>query len=141
MSGAEWSRFAGRHFYLDANVFIALLEGDAARQARMRGLFAWIDRGDILASTSALTLAEVLALPLARGAKATAAAYEARLAGVAQVLVNTAVLRAAARLCGEARMDLPDAIHVASAMQAGCDVLVTGDAGIVLPGEMDRVGV
>ena len=138
---SEWARFAGRHLYLDANVFIALIEGDVARQRRMRGLFAMLERGEILASTSALTLAEVLAQPLARGNAALAAAYEARLRMVASLPVDSVVLRAAARICGEAQMDLPDAIHVASAMQAGSDVFVTGDNGIALPSAMERVGV
>ena len=136
-----WTRFAARHFYLDANVFIALLEGDIARQSRMRDLFALVDSGEILASTSALTLAEVLVQPLARGNAALVRAYETRLANVASVPVDGAVLRAAAKICGQSRMDLPDALHVASALQAGCDVFVTGDSGIVLPGEMERVGV
>ena len=140
MSG-DWARFAGRHFYLDANVFIALLEGDVARQSRMRDLFAHFACGKILASTSALTLAEVLAQPLAHGNAGLVQTYEAQLAGVARVPLDEAVLRAASRLVGESRMDLPDAIHVASAVFAGCDVFMTGDAGIVLPTNMERVGV
>lgn len=141
MSG-EWERFAGRHLYLDANVFIGLLEGDVARQSRIRDLFILINRGDILASTSELTLAEVLVQPLARGAVELVRNYEAALGGaVAIVPLNRAVMRGAAQYRAETLMDLPDSIHVTSAMAAGCDVFVTGDGGIVLPGGMERAEV
>ncbi len=53
--------------------------------------------------------------------------------------LSTPVLRLAARLRVELAMRLPDAIHVATAMQARCDCVLSEDKGIRVPSHMRRL--
>ena len=132
--------FSGRHVYLDANAAIASVEGSAAEKAFFETLLAEVKSGGILATTSELTLAEVLVRPLLRKARGLVALYEEMLsqgAAIRAVPVGRAILRAAARLNGFSKMALPDCIHVATAMNAGCDVFFSNDGGIKLPSEME----
>lgn len=131
---------AGRHVYLDANVLIACVE----RPGRAGGLLEqWLRdlaSGDMLASTSELTLAEVLTRPLLRKERGLVARYEELLAPGAPIRsapVVRAILRRAALLCAEGRMDLPDAIHVATASECGCDLFLSNDREIRLPAQIE----
>lgn len=136
-----WAHLHSRHVYLDANILIEALEGVSARARELRGLLALVQSGSVLATTSEWTLAEVLVRPLALGAADLAARYQQILSGAGPVAiapVSRAVLLAAARYCAQTRMPLPDCLHVASAVQAGCDVFMTNDRGIVLPSSMER---
>ena len=134
-----WAALAGRHVYLDSNVFIAHREAGGATGCALQGLFALFEQGIVLASTSELALAEVLVLPLAARDFARSNDYRALLepGGVVAIIpVSRKVLEDAAALAAETRMALPDSIHVATAMQAGCDVFVSNDRGVVLPSQM-----
>ena len=138
MSGV--AELEGRHVYLDANAIIASVEGGAAEKAFFETLFAEVKAGGILATTSELTFGEVLVRPLLRKARGLVALYEEMLAqgaAIRTVPVSRAILRAAARLNGFSKMGLPDCIHVATAMNAGCDVFFSNDGGIKLPSEME----
>ena len=130
------SALAGRHLYLDANT---LIEGVELPGSTLAALLAALQAGETLASTSELTLGEVLVRPLARKARALVASYEELLGDgvITTVPVSRAILRAAAALAGRSRMALPDCIHVATAIAAGCDVFVSSDRAIVLPAEME----
>jgi predicted nucleic acid-binding protein len=93
-------------------------------------LFAGLDAGRVSAVTSELTLAEVLVRPLRDGNTARQRAYEQALSDRPQlrlIPVDRAVLLAAARLRAAGNVRLPDAIHVATACAARCDVLITND--------------
>ena len=138
-----WTALHGRHAYLDSNVFIAHREAGGATGVALHGLFALLEQGVILASTSELALAETLVQPLAARDFARAEDYKALLEPggvVAIVPVSRKVIEAAAALAAETRMALPDCIHVATAMQAGCDVFVSNDRGVVLPSQMEWRG-
>lgn len=138
-----WATLRGRHAYLDSNVFIAHREAGGATGTALLGLFALLEQGVILASTSELALAEVLVQPLAARDFSRIADYRALLepGGVVAIIsVSRKVLEAAAALAAETRMALPDCIHLATAMQAGCDVFVSNDRGLVLPSQMERRG-
>ena len=138
-----WTSLHGRHAYLDSNAFIAHREAGGATGIALRDLFTLLEQGVVLASTSELALAEVLAQPLAARDFARAKGYRALLQPggvVALVPVSRKVLEAAAALAAETRMALPDCIHVATAMQAGCDVFVSNDRGVILPSQMELRG-
>ena len=135
-----WAALHGRHAYLDSNVLIALLEGGGTTGLALQGLFALFAEGAVLASTSELTLAEVLVQPIAARDHHRADAFRALLAQggmIAVVPVGRGVIEAAAALAAETRMALADCIHVATAVQAGCDVFVSNDRGLVLPSQME----
>ncbi len=127
-----------RHVYLDANVMIAAIEHKALGAQALLGA---LERQECLGTTSELTLAEVLSGPLARHEAAPLAAYEALFAPgstLQLVPVTRAILRRAAGLRG---MDLPDAIHVATAISSGCDVMASDDRHLQLPATIERVGL
>lgn len=122
--------------YLEANPLIAAMEGADPTRSQMTRLLQ--STGTTLVS-SELTLAEVLVKPLRRrladGDDLSAAelvlAYEAMFdeTGLFDAIpVSTAMLRRAAEIrAGRGSLKLPDAIHLATALWARCDVLVTDD--------------
>ena len=97
-----------------------------------------MDRGELTAVTSGLTLMETLVLPYRRGDRALADRYEALLSrgrGLRLVELSSAVLRTAAELRAELQVRTPDAIQLAAAVHGGCSLLLTNDRRLPdLPG-------
>lgn len=121
--------------YLDTNILIDMVEatGEAPDLMRRMRIDHPVDQPAKFV-TSALTLAEVLVHPLRENRQGVAALYRRMLSGEAwlsvigispDILEHAAALRAARR-----SLKLPDAIHVATAMQAGCSHFLTQDEGI-----------
>jgi predicted nucleic acid-binding protein len=123
---------------LDTAAFIYLIEEHETYLPVVEPAFAAIDGGRIVAVTSALTLLEVLVVPLRAADAALARQYEALLAGsrgLDLAEVSRAVLRDAAALRAATGMRAPDAIQIATALQRGCTSFVTnGRALPALPG-------
>jgi predicted nucleic acid-binding protein len=114
----------GQRVYLDANVFIYALEGHARYAPLLSDLFRAIDRGEVQAVTSELTLAEVLVKPFADASVERQAVFQRalRTTGSRTVApIDREVLIEAARL------RLPDAIHVATARLSGCRTFISND--------------
>lgn len=119
--------------YLDANVFINAVEGNAEASAAPKRLLSAFRTHPGLAATSEITFAEVLApaqradaLPLhvKRRAYLDLLLWSGfiKLIPVSRdILIETADLRTVARL------KLPDAIHIASAIRGGCRYAVSSD--------------
>ena len=88
--------------------------------------------------TSALTLLEVLVVPLRRGNAALARRYElllTRSKGLRLVEIDRTILRAAAEIRARWGARTPDAIQLASAIGSGCGAFVTNDRELpVIPG-------
>jgi predicted nucleic acid-binding protein len=124
--------------YLDTNIFIYALEGYPAFRPILTTLFNALDRGELTAVTSELTLAEALVKPLLdRHAERQAAYLQVLQPSPSLHLapVSREVLLAAARLRAETGLKLPDAIHAATAQLTGCDQFLTNDARLTsLPG-------
>jgi predicted nucleic acid-binding protein len=121
--------------YLDSNIFIHAFEcetdlGHAARRA-----FKLADAGVAVGVTSQLTLAEVLPRPYEEGNLALEQAYETSLSkhNLEVYPVSSEILRLSARLRAQTKARLPDAIHVATAMQAACDALLSEDVSLRAP--------
>lgn len=116
-------------FYLDANVLIAMVEGEALNERQIEAVQALAD-GSIMAATCELSLAECLVKPYREHNAPAVAAYLELLCNrpeIAILPVSRAVLMRAARVRAETRLKLPDAIHLAAAMEAGCEAFVTDD--------------
>lgn len=119
--------------YLDTNIFIYALEGYSVFRPTLTALFESLDRQELTAVTSELTLAEALVKPLLDRHTEREAAYLQVLQSSSSLLVvpvSRAVLTAAARLRAEPDLKLPDAIHVASAQLSTCSTFLTNDARI-----------
>lgn len=116
--------------YLDTNVLISILDGKEPLAEPQAEFVRRLDAGEARAVTSELTLAECLVLPYARNDKKLIARYLLFMEGRSQfpvLPVSRAVLVRAAGLRAESRIHLPDAIHVATAEIADCDIFVTDD--------------
>lgn len=121
----------GTRIYLDANVFISAYETRGARSDHAWWLLEAVEAREFRAVTSELALAEVLVGPFQDGDDELAGHYRdiftseddfAVLPVERNVLVEAAMLRGMTR-----SLKLPDAIHVATARLAGCEVIVSDD--------------
>jgi len=144
-------RGASSKLYFDANVFIYAVEGSDDIAGRLRTLFELLSRNRNLAVTSELTLAEVLprADPIRRRNYLELILYSGLFdlyPVTRDVLMETADYR---RIAGVSRPDaskpyasmpkLPDAIHVVTAVRAGCDRMLSFDQALRLPEGMRRL--
>src|ERR1035438_7589008 len=115
---------------LDTSTFIYLIEKHPVFFGTVEPIFQAIDAGVVQASTSVLTLLEVLVKPLEANAIALADDFRAAVSASANLRV-VAVDRSVAELAAGIRASYgyrsPDAIHLASAQLAGADAFVTND--------------
>ena len=134
------STLQGKRVYLDANVFIYALEAYAPFVSPITELFESLDRGEIHAVTSELTLAETLVKPLLDQNLARQNAYEQAIqtsTGLEAIPVRREILRDAAKLRAQINIRLPDAIHMATAKQNGCTIFLTNDRKLKCPPEVE----
>jgi predicted nucleic acid-binding protein len=136
---------ASSKLYFDANVFIYAVEGNDDIAGLLRTLFELLSSNSNLAVTSELTLAEVLpkADPTRRRNYLELILYSGLFdlhPVTRDVLMETADYR---RIAGVSRPDasksnasmpkLPDAIHVVTAVRAGCGRMLSFDRALKLP--------
>jgi predicted nucleic acid-binding protein len=89
------------------------------------------DRGELTLVTSWITFAEVLIKPLQHGDAVTEAGYRGFFTPSTYfeiVPVDQGISEQAAALRALHGFKLPDAIHIATGMAAGCTHFLTGDA-------------
>jgi predicted nucleic acid-binding protein len=122
-----------RTIYLDANVFIYAFESTLppfGPLSPLRDVFHLIQQEKTWARTSQITRAEVLVHPLRQGNKPLVALYSDLLSGTAMIgidAVSSAVVDRAAHLRASHNLRLADALHLATAIESGCDAMITAD--------------
>jgi len=125
-------------FALDTQIFIYFIEEESRYLSLIKPLFEAIDRGDLLAVTSGLSLMEVLVVPYRSGNSALAEQYESLLTnsrGLRFIEVDRHLLKAAAHLRATFKFKPPDAIQVAAALVGHCKSFLTNDRRIrAVPG-------
>ena len=124
---------------LDTACFIYLIEEDPRYLPALQPVFDALDAGRLLAVTSAVTLLEVLVIPLRGGDADLADRYEAfltRSRGLTMVDLSRPLLRAAAELrAARSGLRTPDALQLAAALAFRCAAFITNDRAIPsLPG-------
>jgi len=123
---------------VDSAPFIYFIEDDPRYAPIIRPLFELADRGERQIVTSALTLLEVLVVPLREGDRQLAGRYESLLTrgrGLRLVDITRAQLEAAASLRAVTGVRTPDALQLAAALGAGCRTFVTNDRRLpAIPG-------
>ncbi|MCI0467451.1 MAG: PIN domain-containing protein [Beijerinckiaceae bacterium] len=123
--------------YLDANVFIRAFESGPGEAGDLRLAFTYLQKQRILAATSELTLAKLLA-PNRRKDSRPPRFNVMRDFYLNLILWNGLIdLRPVTRETVIATADLrqnftfklPDAIHVVTALETGCTFFLSGDQG------------
>lgn len=132
-----------RPIYVDTNVFVKAFESTGASSDHAWHILDAVTDGRIRAVTSELTLAELLPKPLELGSKLLVDLYsgliktEGNLLVVPvskMILIGSAHLRAV-----HAPTRLPDAIHIATALESGCIAMVSDDLRLRTPQSLHLV--
>ena len=130
MAALTEKRIAGRRIYLDANVFIYFLDGEN-RFIPVASFVLQAARNEIFtAVTGDAAVSEVMVGAYRSGDQSIISRFRNffALSGLIETVEHdSACFDAAARLRGTTSMPLIDALHVATASQAGCDGLIIGD--------------
>jgi len=132
----------GKRVYVDTNIFIYLLEGNESLGVEIAVMREAILSDECIFISSDLIYTEILP-PLVRSENSEAmgkalrflgenAAFELR-SVTKEICIQAGILR------GRTGMKTPDAIHVASAIAAGCDAFLTNDTRVRLPDRMERI--
>ena len=131
-----------KRVYLDTNIFIYVIEGNTQYQEIIDELTKSILQKDFEPHTNYITLTEILPPLVKRGDKDI-------ISGTVEFIldngffhlsyVNEEICLQAGFLRGELGMKTPDALHVATAINQGCSIFLTNDAGIRVPKNMQRI--
>lgn len=129
--------------YVDANAVIYRVERVQPYMAISKPLWDALDAGSQALVTSEITLLEVLVKPLRLGDTQLQSLFIGTLYGTphfTSLPINRQILETAAQLRITAGLKTPDAIHAATALEAGCTLFVTNDAAFKrVPGLMVAV--
>jgi predicted nucleic acid-binding protein len=134
----------GKRVYFDTNVFIYLVEGYAAFQTSLNEIRESILHQEAEIFTSELTLCEVLVLPFRSNNTEVVNIYRQLIeeSGVFTLLptkretyIRASLIRA------QMGLKMADAIHMATAVEYGCEVFVSNDTGLKVPKGMALVGL
>jgi predicted nucleic acid-binding protein len=118
---------------VDSSTFIYYIEKHPTYFNLTKAFFEYVSRGDLEILASTLTLTEVLMKPIQAQNTRLQTEYGDLLLNtqnVATVVVDKTVAIEAAELRARHNLKTPDALHVASALVAGCDAFLTNDSGI-----------
>ncbi len=129
--------------YCDANVLIYLIEKNSDYHGLVRGLLRDLRAAGAALISSELVIAECMTGAVRRGNPDVIAAYEAffgasgdgllsegaKNEGLQLIPVSDPILWAVPEVALDFRLDLPDAIHFATALDQGCDAFLTNDKG------------
>lgn len=122
-----------RQLAFDTAPLIYFVERNPSYFERMLFIMGYVDRGLIAGVASTMALTEVLVQPLRAGDSALTERYETILShsrGFRLEPVTTPVARHAADLRARYNLRTPDALHIATAISAGCDAFLTNDTAL-----------
>jgi predicted nucleic acid-binding protein len=125
--------------YLDTNAIVQLIE---RRDAALRSFMIRVNAAGRRFVTSELTLAELLVKPIEWGDNELCETYEELLSDVGLVRaypVDRAILRQSAALRASLGGNLPDTVHLATAVALGCDSIISSDRRMKLPQGLIRI--
>lgn len=128
----EWlTRLQGQVVGLDTAPLIYFIEQNETYLEQVRAFFQAMSRGEFQVVTSTLTLTEVLVHPLRAGNLELAAQYRDIVLdqeNLTTLPVSAEIAELAAQLRAMQNLRTPDAIQVATAIQAGATFFLTNDA-------------
>lgn len=138
------TRMAGHRVYLDTNVFVYFLDRNPDYFPVVEPIIAAIESGLIIGYTGDAAIAETLVKPYQTGNLALAASFKAffRTEDFLSIQPHDAeTFDLAAQLRSRRGLKFIDALHYATAIQAGCKFFVTNDGGIQSSDVLEVVSV
>jgi predicted nucleic acid-binding protein len=122
-----------RRLYVETAPLIYYVEENPAFIAKMDAIMEAVEETPIEAVSSVITLTEVLTQPLKLGNAKLVQEYRDILlnSGDFHLLpITSQIANAAADLRARYNLRTPDALHIAAAIDAGCETFLTNDTGI-----------
>jgi predicted nucleic acid-binding protein len=119
--------------YIETAPLIYYVEENPAYVDRMDAIIASLDGSSIQAVSSVITLTEVLTQPLKVSNTQLQQEYKDILlnsGGFHLLPITSRIAEAAADLRARYNLRTPDALHIAAAIDAGCDAFLTNDIGV-----------
>lgn len=117
----------GALLLVDAAPIVYVLESNPRFAGRYVDLFERHAAGALSVAITTVTIAEVLAGPIAAGNEGLVKRYRTTLDSWQVVELTADIAEGAARIRVSARLKLPDAVQAASALAIGADALITHD--------------
>jgi predicted nucleic acid-binding protein len=117
----------------DTSPFIYLVEQHPRYILVVREIFSRLDAGEFVGVSSVITLVEVLTQPKKAGAVLIEREYNALLLNSQHLsidVVTHAIADRAADLRARYNLRTPDALQLATALEAGCDAFLTNDLAL-----------
>jgi predicted nucleic acid-binding protein len=115
---------------VETSPFIYLLENIPIYADKVQAVFDIVETTHILMCSSAITLTEALMKPIKAGDKALTEAYRqllTRTNSIQLIAVTPILADKAAHLRAQYNLRTPDALHIATAIEARCDAFLTND--------------
>jgi predicted nucleic acid-binding protein len=122
--------FFSKVVFLDTAPLIYFIEGHSEHQNILSKLFDLNDKGGFSFITSSITLLEVLVKPLREGKTDIAEQYRnilTKAPGIEVFDITPTTSEIAARLRAQYNFRTPDAIQLATSIEAGADYFLTND--------------
>jgi len=118
--------------YVDTAIVIYSIEKFPDYFPLLEPMWKQLQTSQIQVITSELTLLETLVMPLRNGNTDLIARYEAILLSseISLIPISQAILKQAASIRSTTNLKTPDAIHAACALNLGCTIFLTNDAGL-----------
>ncbi|MCF6344689.1 MAG: type II toxin-antitoxin system VapC family toxin [Devosiaceae bacterium] len=132
----------GRNVYFDTNIFIYILEGSEEYASQIESIHMAIKSREFSIVTSEIIFTEILPLHVKQDAQEKiklSIDFLSEVGAFKLVAADRDICIQAGFLRGKIGMKTPDALHVATAMQEGCDVFLTNDSKIKTPVGIDLV--
>jgi len=127
------ARMAGHRVYLDTNVFVYFLDRNPDYFSVVAPIIEAIDSGLIIGYTGDAAIAETLVKPYQTDNPALAASFKAFFSTEDFLSIQShdaGTFDLAAQLRAKRGLKFIDALHYATAIQAGCKFFLTNDGGI-----------
>ena len=121
---------------IDTSPLIYFIEQHVTYLPLVRPFFVALDQGEFQAVTSVITLLEVLVHPIRHGDTPLSRQYREILLnakGLATAEVSVAISERAATLRADYSLRTPDALQLATALEAGATTFLTNDAHLPSP--------